>query len=589
MSRPLLEIQDIYKTYGKQAVLSGVRVVVGEGEKIALIGRNGAGKTTLMRIALGQEEADRGTVRFLPAARVGSVAQNEVLPETGTVLSYWQSRAEKPVWDIRKLAKRFALEGDMLERVPRALSGGEQMRVKLVAMLLADPNMLLLDEPVNYLDLPTLILLERFLCDFSGSVLLIAHDRELLQNTCTTTWELEHGSLTTYRGPVNAYLDWKEEQKEFARRTNKRLAKEIAHQQEFVDRFLYKASLASRAQSKVKHIERLRRQLLDVRLDVARVRMHIPCPIVPKTVMLRTKDLAIGYGEHALAQGIELEVMQGEKVLIAGENGRGKSTLLKTLAGTVPPVHGQVKWWHKVALGYYAQHTEAVLKETDTVLDHLHRCAPEGASGEAILRMAGTFLFRDDDLEKRVSVLSGGERSRLALAGVLLEERSVLILDEPTNHLDMETVESLAVALRAYVGTVLFVSHARTFAHTIATRIVEVRAGALRAYNGSYDDYVGELVERAEEDSADAAAPTVNHEKAARTQERLRVRELERAQARLEKRLAELDTERSALLAFFFENPTDYSPEKTERLAVLDAERAKVEREWLKAEEEKGE
>lgn len=340
MPRPLLEFQNLHKEYGRQVVLNDLSFVVSEGAKIALIGRNGAGKSTLLNILTGNLEADAGKVIMLPWARVGVVAQHEVLPSDLSTEAYLEERSGKQAWEVAKMASRFALGVDELALPPSALSGGYQMRVKIIAMLLGDPNLLLLDEPVNYLDLSTQLLLERFLKTFDGSFVLTSHDREFLQNTCTYTLEVERAELTSYPGGVEEYLAWKEEQSEYLRRTNKKLAREIAHTQEFVDRFRYKASLATQAQSKLKHITKLRQQLQDVAGGLATSRIVINCPALSNGISVRAEELAIGYGDRAVAQNITFEVMRGQKVVIAGENGRGKSTLLKTLAGKIVAVGG---------------------------------------------------------------------------------------------------------------------------------------------------------------------------------------------------------------------------------------------------------
>lgn len=587
MSRPLLEVKKLSKAYGRQTVLGELSVLLSEGQKVALIGRNGAGKSTLLNILTGAEEADGGEVNFLPWTRVGVVKQHEVLPDDRTTEVYLQELSEAPVWSVRKLAARFGLQAAELALPPANLSGGYQMRVKLVAMLLPGPNLLLLDEPVNYLDLNTLLLLERFLVDYDGSFIVTAHDREFLQNICQSTWEIERAGLTVYDGPVDDYLTREEEQKEFRLRSNKKLAREISHHQEFVNRFQFKASQASRAQSKIKHIAKLRRQIQDINRDLATTRITIPTPHFTAGVAVRAEKLAIGYGQKVVASDITFALERGEKIVIAGENGRGKSTLLKTLAGKIEPLAGDFKWWHRADIGYYDQKTETTLLPGETVLQYLTRLAPIDAPAERILMMAGNFLFRADDLEKFTSVLSGGERARLCLAGILLHEHNVLILDEPTNHLDAETAEALALALKDYGGTVIFVSHARTFVNALADQIYEVRGGLIRHFPGTYEEYVSELAQDVENDDQEVPSQKIVDAAAeVRTERRLRVKELKRQQERAAKEMATLDKEKSAILAYFFENPTDYAPEKSRRLKELEDELQAQEQRWLAASSE---
>lgn len=593
MNRPLLEGKNISKAYGRQVVLDNLSFMISEGQHIALIGRNGAGKSTLLNILMGTEEADCGSITLLPWTKLGMVAQHEILTSEITTEVYLSQIGKKQPWEVRKLGAKFGLHEKEMILPPSALSGGYQMRVKIVAMLLQDPTLLLLDEPVNYLDLPTLMLLERFLVEYKGSFILTAHDREFLQNTCTHTFEIERGKLVDYSGPVDEYFAWKEEQKEFLQKTNKRIAKEIAHHQSFVDRFRFKASLASRAQNKIKHIAKLRGTLSEMASDLSTVRMKIPTPSVTEGVAVRVEKASIGYGDIVIASNISVTINRGEKVVIAGENGKGKSTFLKTLVGKLPVIEGTVKWWHRADIGYYDQKTDATLLPNETVLQYLTRLAPMNAPGERILMMAGNFLFRNDDLEKPTSVLSGGERARLCLAGILLHEHNVLIFDEPTNHLDVETAESLAVALKDYSGTVIFVSHARTFVNELADRIYEIRGGTLRHFTGTYEEYVSDLgsmiEEESREDSSIGGAPTPRSRSESsedRSLRRAALKEKHRIVERLQREIDILDKEKSKILAFFFDNPTDYAPEKSRRLAEIDERLMVAERDWYRVEGE---
>ena len=591
MSRPLLQANHLSKTFGKQVVLKDVSFVVSEGEKIALIGRNGSGKTTLMNILIGKEKADEGTIQGFDRTNVGVIRQHEVLPSDVSIAAFLEAQSGKPTWTIAKLASEFGLHKEHLDKTADQLSGGYQMRVKIVAMLLQEPNLLLLDEPVNYLDLNTLLLLEHFLGTYKGAFVLVAHDREFLQNTCTQTFEIERGELTDYSGTVEDYLVWKEEQKEYLKRTNKKLAREMEHHQEFVTRFGAKATMASRAKSKSKHIEKLRHKIVSIHADLATSKISIPSPLVPPGQAVYAVDMTIGYGDKVIVNHVNFEIQRGEKVVIAGENGQGKTTLLKTLAGMLEPIDGKLKWWHNADIGYYDQKVDATLMPNEIVLNYLIRMAPSATSGERILMMASNFLFRDDDLEKPTRVLSGGERARLCLAGILLHEHSVLLLDEPTNHLDVETAEALAVALKKYAGTVIFVSHARTFVNALCERVLEIRRGALRQYPGTYEEYVDDLAaimveEAAGDQRKTSPGPSLAGVGNARAEVRVKTRELQRAIERLEKFMKVLDKERSEILQFYFDNPTDYAPEKATRLGELDEEYKRKEDEWLKLSEE---
>src|SRR3989339_1684996 len=383
--RPVLEAINLEKIYGRQTVLAGLSFIVPEGAHIALLGRNGSGKTTLLRLLAQDEETDKGKVQCMPWTRLGVLRQHEAFFENKTTMEYLSEDSGKPEWTCAKLAARFGLHPKDLALTPATLSGGYQMRVKLIRVLLEDPTLLLLDEPVNYLDLPTLLLLEVFLRDYPGAFIMTSHDREILQNVCTTTWELSKGKLVTFPGDVETYLDWKEEQAEYVRRTNKRLRREMADAQAFADRFRAKASLATRAQSKMKHIAKLRTQLRQTGTDLPTAAFRIPCPRITSGPAVVCDGLSVGYGGMAVVRDISLDIPRGAKVGVVGENGRGKSTLLKTLAGILPAIDGTYKWWHHADIGYFSQLSEDTLSPDMTVLQALTAAAPSDASAEQVL------------------------------------------------------------------------------------------------------------------------------------------------------------------------------------------------------------
>ncbi len=585
--RTLLELAAIRKSYGRAVILDGVSLTVAEGQKIALIGRNGAGKSTLLKILLGQEEADTGEARRFPTLRLGAVAQHETMPDDATGAEYLMRKSGRPAWACSKMAAKFGLRRGHLAQAASALSGGFQMRLKLVAMLLEDPNLLVLDEPVNYLDLPTLLLLERFLKTYAGAFIVTSHDRAFLDAVADRTVEIERGRLIAQDGAPSAYLARKAEARAFTLKTNKKIAREREHIQAFVDRFRYKASKAKQVQSKLKQISKMIDIDIESLLPTAAIR--IPMPHVPPGVAARAEGLAAGYDGRAVLAGVSFDILRGDHVAILGGNGMGKTTLLKTLAGVLPPIEGRCKWWHKADIGYYAQHVEQALKPEDTVMKHLLRSAAPDTSNEAVLKMAGDFLFKDDDLEKLTGVLSGGERARLCLAGLLLARHNMLLLDEPTNHLDAETSESLAEALAEWPGTVVFVSHSQAFIRRVARRIFEVQGGRARQYPGEYGDYLKDLavamdadVALAEEDAPEASGADAE----ARREAHLAAKERRRRQQKLEERIKALDKERGEILKFYFENPTDYAPDKHTRLGELDEELARLEKEWFRLQEE---
>ena len=581
--RPLLEIQHLTKTFSGRVIFSDANVVISDEQKTGVIGRNGAGKSTLFKMILGDEELDDGVIRHMPGVRIGYVEQHAEFPADETVIAFLMRSSGKEEWECAKMAGQFQLKRELLTTPAANLSGGYRMRVKLAAMLLADPNLLLLDEPTNYLDLATLLLLERLLRSYRGSMLVISHDREFLERTCTSTLEVDNGALTYFPGDVEAFLAYKQEQLAYQEKANKKILAQKAHLQEFVDRFRYKASKAAQAQSRLKAIARL--HTIDIKGKSATARITLPKVESKQGSVLRVEKLAIGYGTTTVAQHILFDITRGEHVVILGNNGQGKTTLLKTLAGELKALDGKIAWWHNADIGYYAQHVEAALNPSDRVDSYLRRQAPPGSKEEDVLRMAGNFLFRRDDLEKTVSMLSGGEKARLCLAGILLHNHNVLILDEPTNHLDFETSETLAMALADYGGTIVFVSHSRTFVNAVATKILEVKDGTVRQYPRTYEEYVASLEDVLDADVAGDAknikAPGADEE--ARQRYRMELKELNRQANAHEKRVATLDKRKSELLQYFFDNPTDYAPDKNRELQEVTELMKQEEEQWMKA------
>ncbi len=601
--RPLLELAGVSKSFGGRALFDAVDLTVDDGQRIAVVGRNGAGKTTLLRILLGQEPADAGDVRRLSGLRLGWVEQHAHFGAGETAIAFLERESGKPAWACARLAAHFQLKGPTLSSVCGALSGGYQMRLRLAAMLLRDPNLLVLDEPTNYLDLATLLLLEHFLRTFRGGYLIVSHDRQFLKNTCTSTLEVGGGRVRFFPGPLEDYLAQKEQELAWTQKSNRRVDEERARMQAFVNRFRGTPSKASAVRDRQKRLDKLQTIEIEHTLPVPRIR--IQCQAAPPGYALRTTDLSIGYVGRTVAQGIDLEIQRGDHAVIVGENGQGKSTFLKTVAGQIPPLAGRYKWWPKASIGVYDQHVLNGLRPEETVDAFLARSAPSGLPREDVLRMAGDFLFGDDDLKKPAKMLSGGEQARLCLAGLLLQRHAVLLLDEPTNHLDVETTEALAAALQEYAGTVLFVSHDRTFVQIVADRIVEVRDGGVRAYPHPYETYVQDMEERLEaaasaptEDGVGLTTPTGGgrdpgesgqaSSKAWARERRARLQEARRELARLEKQMAEWDGKKSGLMRFFFEHPLDYDPEKRRQLEEADGALAALEEKWYAAQAEVG-
>jgi ATP-binding cassette subfamily F protein 3 len=588
----LLQITKAYKSYGDQVLLDGAEATISDNVKVGFIGRNGAGKSTLLRILLGEEELDRGEVVRHPSLRLGYLRQHDPFLPGETSLEYLMRDSGQPDWKCGEVAGQFELKGAYLEGPIGTLSGGWQTRVKLAALLLHEPNLLLLDEPTNFLDLRTQILLEHFLIGYRAACLIVSHDRAFLGATCTHTLGLARGKLTAFPGKVDAYLEYEREKRLHDERSNETIMAKRKHLEEFIARNKARASTATLAQSKMKQLERL--ELTEIANDEATARIRAPRIKPRKGPALRCKDLTIGYPDRVIAKDVQIEIDHGSRAAIVGDNGQGKTTFLRTVVDSLPPLHGEVRWGYGCQIGTYAQHVYISLPQSQTVLDYLHQQAAPGKKDQEVLDVAGAFLFRGADVKKPVSVLSGGERARLCLAGLLLSEHNILILDEPGNHLDVDTVEALAEALVAYEGTVIFTSHDRHFTNRVATCIVEVRDGSVTNYGGAYEAYlykVNKEIEAGERESAtaktklpdDVRKPAKAAPRPVQRDERAMRKELKT----LEKTIAQLDEQKRALNAEY-QKATDAgeSLRLHNEMTALAGPLAEAEERWCALQEE---
>jgi ATP-binding cassette subfamily F protein 3 len=574
----LLRLDGVARSIGPRTLFHEVSFGVAAGDRVGLIGPNGAGKTTLLRIAAGEEPPDAGSVASPRHARVArlrqeidpgrpvSVRQEVTAAQAGLTaleqelraLEAQMSEAGERGADIApelaerydRVAAAFAFGGgferearvesvlhglgfrdDHLDRPLRSFSGGWLMRVELAKLLLAAPDVLLLDEPTNHLDLPSIEWFEQTLADYRGGVVVVSHDRTFLRRHATRIAELENGGCTVFEGGYDRYLDARAERREQLLARQKNLARQAAHTERFIERFRYKASKARQVQSRVKALDRMER--VEVVSDRrAAPRLRIPPPTRAGETVLTLAGLHKRYGEVVVYDGVDFAIRRGERVALAGPNGAGKSTLLRIAAGALDFERGERRLGHNVTPAFYAQHQLEVLDPARSVLEELETAA-ETDDTPRLRGHLGAFLFSGDDVSKRVSVLSGGEKARLALAKMLLRPANFLILDEPTNHLDVAACEVLEQALAGYAGTLLFISHDRAFIDALATRVVDVRAGVLRSFPGNHADY-----ERALQRPAAAPAVEAPAGKAERAIARERARVEARRQASATRRLA---------------------------------------------------
>jgi ATP-binding cassette subfamily F protein 3 len=519
----------VSKGYGGQQLLQDCTWRIGRGERIGLVGPNGAGKTTLCRILAGVEETDAGRVHRDSGVTVGYLPQEVTTGEDRTVLAEALSGFDE-VWrleaELESLASRMAgpdagpeltetygevqhrfeaLGGYRLEAEAKIILGGLgfspdgahrplaeysgrwRMRAPLARLLLLRPDLLLHDEPTNHLDLESLQWLENFLAAYEGSVVIVSHDRYFLNRMVTAIAELAGGSVTLYHGDYDHFLMEREARQALREAQARNQAKRVAEIERFIERFRYKASKARQVQSRVKMLGRMER--IETEADARRIHFSFPQPPRTGRLVARMSGIRKAYGDNVVYAGVDFLVERGDRVALVGINGAGKSTLLKMLAGTLPFDAGERVLGSHVEVQYYAQHQLDALDPTRTVLEEIELAAPE-AQISRLRTILGSFLFSGDTVEKKVGVLSGGEKARLALAKMLARPAALLCMDEPTNHLDLASKEVLEEALSGFTGTIVFISHDRYFINRIATQVVEVEHGQLATHLGSYDDYL---------------------------------------------------------------------------------------------------
>ncbi len=491
MSDNLLQLLNIEKSYGSKILFRQANVAINRGEHIGVIGPNGAGKTTLFKIINQNENLDAGEVIYSNQVRLGYLPQEDNWHSEQTLEQFLTSQCETPLWELQKLGTQLGLKETFFSRPLQELSGGYKMRAKLLVLLGKNPNLLMLDEPTNYLDLETILTLERFLQNFKESFLLISHDREFLKRTTNHIIEIENGTITKYNGHIDDYF----EQKESLRLQSEKqlLTQEIKRKQiiDFANKFRAKATKAKQVQSRLKQLDKLEKITL-TSLPI-NTKISIPTPTHSPRVLIKSTLSTWGYGELKVLKNVDFEFHRKDHIAVVGLNGAGKSTFLKGLSGQLLPLSGQNEIHPEVSIGYFAQHNSESLKPNHSVLQSLAEQSHPCVTTQDLKDLAGALMFSGDDIHKKISVLSGGERSRVALGQILAKRVQCLLLDEPTNHLDFHTVEALTEALKKYTGSFILVSHDRSFIARVATKIIEINHGTLRFFPGTYDEYVWSL------------------------------------------------------------------------------------------------
>jgi ATP-binding cassette subfamily F protein 3 len=501
----MLTIADVSKSYGTRELFSEVSLFVARTDRLGLVGPNGAGKSTLFGLILGEEKPDNGTIEWERGADFGFLPQESAPAGDETILHIATSgkklEPDENDWDIdytlepraRKILAGLGFKEGDAEKLAKTFSGGWVMRAHLARLLVAEPALLLLDEPTNHLDLEALLWFQEYLMRYPGGLVVISHDRAFLNALCTGMLELRAGTLHYYHGNYDNFLQEKEARKGQQAAAFKNQQREIAHLQKFVDRFGAKASMASRAKSKEKQIERLQEVAVEEPTEeLKRINFKFPQPPRSGLKVMELEHVKQSYGAHIVYRDLNFLAERGQRIVLVGPNGAGKSTLLKILAGVVPIQGGTVEPGSNVVVGYFAQNRLDNLKADATVFENVMelRTAENQLTEQQARAILGAFLFRKDDVHKPVSVLSGGEKSRLALARILVKPPNLLLMDEPTTHLDIQSIDALVGALKSYEGTLIFISHDVYFIKALADTVLHVHSGRLTPYAGNYDYYL---------------------------------------------------------------------------------------------------
>ncbi|MGC4074692.1 MAG: ABC-F family ATP-binding cassette domain-containing protein [Nibricoccus sp.] len=501
----MLTIADVSKSYGTRELFSEVSLFIARTDRLGLVGPNGAGKSTLFGLILGEEKPDTGVIEWERGADFGFLPQESAPAGDETILHIATSGKQlEPTEDnydidytLEPRAKKILAglgfkEGDA-EKPAKSFSGGWIMRAHLARLLVAEPALLLLDEPTNHLDLEALLWFQDYLTRYPGGLVVISHDRAFLNALCTGILELRSQRLHYYHGNYDDFLTEKEARKEQQAAAFKNQQREIAHLQKFVDRFGAKASMASRAKSKEKQIERLQEVAVEEpQEELKRVNFRFPQPPRSGLKVIELEHVQQAYGQHIVYRDLNFTAERGQRIVLVGPNGAGKSTLLKILAGVIPIQGGTRELGANVTAGYFAQQRTDTLDSNGTVLDNMMvlRTAQNDLTEQTARMILGGFLFRKDDVFKKVSVLSGGEKSRLNLARLLIDPPNFLLMDEPTTHLDISSIDAMIHALKQYEGTLVFISHDVHFIKALAQNVLHVHSGRLTAYAGDYDYYL---------------------------------------------------------------------------------------------------
>jgi len=531
----MISVNNVTVSFGSYKLLDCINFHISDGDKIGLVGKNGAGKSTLMKLITGEEQPTSGSIEKPVGVRIGYLPQimehhrgHSVLQEVLSVFDYlkemeaevaritaqlgertdYESAAYARLIDrLNELNDRLSLESglspeaqaqkvlfglgfkaDELGRNTETFSQGWNMRIELAKILLAAPDVLLLDEPTNHLDIESIEWFEDYLKNYRGSVLLVSHDRKFLDNVTSRTVEILLGHIHDYKVPYSQYVELRAEriaQQTAAYENQQRM---IEKTEDFINRFRYKPTKSNQVQSRIKALEKLERIEID-ETDTNTLSLRFPPADRSGDVVFKGTDLTVGYPQKVVFRDAQIEIKRGEKVALIGRNGEGKTTLMRVIMNELEPISGEARVGHNVHIGYYAQNQEDILDPTETVLGTLDRIAV-GDIRTKLRDLLGAFLFKGEDIDKKVSVLSGGERARLGMAKLMLSPYNVLALDEPTNHMDIRSKDVLKQALKRFDGTLIVVSHDRDFLEGLVDKLYEFRDGKVKEHLGGVEDFL---------------------------------------------------------------------------------------------------
>ncbi len=523
----MLSISGVSKAFSGRVLFENASVQINRSDRVGLVGANGAGKTTLFSLILSEDQPDDGVVSFQRGVQVGFLPQESAPVGEETVLGLATGRVTAAAGpeEADDFEVDYGAEVEALSREPKAkrilsglgfresdfdkaaktLSGGWVMRAHLARLLVVEPDILLLDEPTNHLDLEALMWFQAYLRTYSGAFIVISHDREFLNVLVNTVIEIRNSRLWRYVGNYDKFLSSRAEAIEQQRAAYENQQKEIAHIQSFIDRFRAKASKAAQAQARMKQLDRMERLPPPEEL-AAGIHFKFPQPGRAGQRMMTLKDVDQAYGDKRVYEDLNFEIERGDRIVLVGPNGAGKSTLLKILADVLPICGGERVVGHNVKVGYYAQYRVDMLDESRTVLDEA-RAGATGGSEEFTRTVLGAFLFSGESVFKPVGVLSGGEKSRLALVKLLLDPPNLLLMDEPTTHLDIPSIDALIGALKQFEGTVVFISHDVYFIRSIAEQVLHVQAGQITRYAGDYQYFLDKTQATSEREAITSSDP----------------------------------------------------------------------------------